>query len=151
MDFRVLAFNAFAICASAYAFFKGGAPERIAGAALLLATMVTRLVRDHGPASYIQPQVGVLVVDLALLMGLLALALYADRFWPFWIVAFHALGTTAHLVKAIDPSVLRLAYAILVQAWAYPITAILIVATMRHRRRVIRTGSDPDWSFQSAV
>ncbi|WP_242096239.1 hypothetical protein [Sphingomonas sp. CROZ-RG-20F-R02-07] len=148
MDSRVLAFNAFAIGASAYAFAKGGAPERIAGASLLAASMLTRLVRDSGPTGYVHPQLGVLAVDMTLLSVLVVLALYADRFWPFWIVALHALGTTAHVVKAIDPSVLRLAYAILVQAWAYPITVILIVATVRHRRRLLQNGRDPDWSIQ---
>lgn len=151
MDSRVLAFLVFSTVASAYAMVRGGAPERLAGGALLFAVILTRLVRDTGPTRYGHPQLGILAVDATLLLALVALALYADRFWPFWIVALHALGTTAHVVKAVDPTVLRLAYAILLQAWAYPITVILIVATVRHRRRLLHDGHDPDWSVRSAT
>ena len=151
MDSRVIIFNVFATGATLFAFARGGAPERIGGGLLLLAALMTRVVETSSSVAFVHTDVGVLAVDGALLVALLVLALYADRFWPLWIVALHALGTTAHIVKAIDPTVLRLAYAILTKAWAYPITVILIVATVRHRRRLLQNGRDPDWSIQPVV
>ena len=134
--------------ASGYAIARGGAPERIAGLVLLLAAMATWLVQNAVVLPYAHVGVGASLIDVLLLGGLLALAMRADRFWTMWMVALHALGTSAHIAKAIDPDGDRLAYAILVKVWSYPIILILAVATIRHQRRVRSAGTDADWSFR---
>lgn len=145
---HVAIFNALLIVACGYAIGRGGQPERLTGLVLLLAAAMTWLVQQTIAVPYYRVGIGGSLIDVVLLTGLVALALKADRFWTLWIVALHALGTSAHIAKAIDPDIDRLAYAILVKVWSYPIILILAVATVRHQRRLKSVGSDVDWSVR---
>ncbi|MEG8019231.1 MULTISPECIES: hypothetical protein [unclassified Sphingomonas] len=89
-----------------------------------------------------------MIVDLVLLAVMIAITLKADRFWPAWATALHALGTGAHLARAISPDVIRLVYAVLSAAWSYPIVLLLVIGTVRHSRRIRARGWDLDWSRQ---
>ncbi|TFI59813.1 hypothetical protein E2493_02975 [Sphingomonas parva] len=142
---RVILFNVLQLAVSSYAMVRGGAPERIVGLSLLIAPGSTRLLQQDFTSRFIGVEVGVLVVDVILLTVLLAVALNADRFWPLWLAAFQLFGTGAHLVRALDAHVERVAYAILMAGWSYPMILILAVGTWRHVRRA-RAGADPDWS-----
>ena len=146
---RILLFNLLQALASGYAMLRGGAPERLAGASLLVAALSTRLIMHGAEVNYLRLEAGVLAVDLMLLGALVAATLFADRYWTFWLTALQALGTGAHLVKAIDPEVLATAYGILAAAWSYPMLMLLAAGTYRHEVRV-RKGGDLDWSFQSS-
>lgn len=145
---HVYAFNLLQLLVSAYAVFRGGAPERLAGILQLGAAALTRMFFLSSVAPYLTVELGILLVDLVLLGALVALALYADRFWPIWLAALQALGAGAHLVKAFEPSIVSMAYAILVIAWSYPMVIILAVGTLRHRRRLAKAGVDLDWSVR---
>lgn len=145
---RILIFNLLQALASGYAMLRGGAPERLAGAALLAAALSTRLVMHGSEFNYLELEVGALAIDLMLLGALVTTTIYADRYWTFWLTALHALGTGAHLVKAIDPNLLATAYGVLAAAWSYPMLMLLAVGTYRHRTRLTRFGGDLDWSLQ---
>ena len=134
------------MAATVYAFWRGGAPERGTGLSLLLAALATRMFHVLGAGRFIDVEIGIMTVDIILLGVMIAITLHADRFWPAWVTALHALGTGAHLAKAINPDVIRLAYAVLSVVWSYPIVLLLIIGTMRHSRRVRRRGWDLDWS-----
>lgn len=143
---RVLLFNLLHLLATAYAVGRGGAPERLAGIALLAATLATRVAQRQFPVRFASVEWGVFGVDVALLGALLTIALLADRFWPLWMTALHALGTFSHFVKLLDLEVLRTAYAALSAVWSYPILILLVGGTIRHQRRLRKAGRDPDWS-----
>lgn len=145
---RVWLFNAVQVAASGYALTRGGAPERVAAIALLLAAVATRLFSMANPVTFLNVSVGIMIVDVTLLVVMLAITLHADRFWPAWVTALHALGTGAHLARAISPDIIRLAYAVLSVAWSYPIILLLIVGTLRHSQRIRSRGWDLDWSRQ---
>ena len=145
---HIAIFNLLQILASAYAFTRGGVPERLAGTFLLVAAVATRLAFLSEITPYVSVDTSIVVVDLCLLAVLVALALYADRFWPIWMAALQALGATAHLVRVVEPSVVSMAYVILVAVWSYPMVLILAAATLRHRRRLKQAGSDLDWSVR---
>lgn len=145
---RILFFNLLQVLASCYAMLRGGAPERLVGASLLLAAFATRLVMQQAEFNYLQLEAGVLAIDVLLLVVLVGIAMFADRYWTLWLAALHALGTGAHVVKAIDPTVLPTAYGIVAVAWSYPMVLLLAVGTRRHRRRLRSPGSDLDWSLQ---
>ncbi|MFV0622790.1 hypothetical protein ACBY01_02090 [Sphingomonas sp. ac-8] len=148
---RVILFNLLHLLATAYAVGRGGAPERFAGMALLLATLATRVAQRQFPARFASVEWGVFGVDLVLLVALLVIALFADRFWPLWVTALHGLGTCSHFVKLLDLEVLRTAYATLSAVWSYPILILLVSGTVRHQQRLRRAGSDPDWSRPGAA
>lgn len=145
---RVWIFNALQLAATGYAFWRGGAPERLTGLALLLAALATRMFHQLGACEFVDVEIGIMTVDIVLLGVMIAITLHADRFWPAWVTALHALGTGAHLARAINPDVIRLAYAVLSVMWSYPIVLLLAVGTMRHARRVRSRGWDLDWSRQ---
>jgi len=147
---RVIFFNLLQLAVSGYAVIRGGAPERIVGLSLLVATLATRVLQQPFAIRFVGVEWGVFVIDLALLLVLLAVALFADRFWPMWLAAFQLLGTGAHVVRALDPEVMRAAYAILMAGWSYPMILVLAVGTRRHVNRT-RSGRDLDWSPRSAL
>ncbi|NNM77390.1 hypothetical protein HJG53_10785 [Sphingomonas sp. ID1715] len=142
---RVIIFNLLLLLASGYAVWRGGVPERIVGISLLLAGLLTRLAYQPFAERFVSVDWGVLAIDVALLTVLIAVALYADRFWPLWLAAFHVLGTGAHLVRGMDHGIEPVAYAILLAAWSYPMIVLLVLGTARHARRR-RVGPVRDWS-----
>lgn len=145
---RVWVFYAIQLAASGYALLRGGAPERLTGLALLLAAFSTSVIQRDIPVLFAGMEVGVMIVDLVLLAVMIVITLHADRFWPAWVTALHALGTAAHLAKAISPDVIRLVYAVLSAVWSYPIVLLLVIGTVRHSRRIRAQGWDLDWSRQ---
>ncbi|MGU3389934.1 hypothetical protein [Sphingomonas sp. M1A8_2b] len=145
---RVWIFYSIQLAASAYAILRGGAPERLTGLALLLAAVSTGIVERNVPSLFSGLELGVMIVDLMLLAVMIGITLSADRFWPAWVTALHALGTGAHLARAISPDVIRLVYALLSAAWSYPIVLLLVIGTARHSQRIRARGWDLDWSRQ---
>ena len=145
---RVWLFYTIQVAASGYALLRGGAPERLTGLALLLAAVSTGIVQRNIPILFAGLEAGVMIVDLLLLVVMIAITLKADRFWPAWATALHALGTGAHLIRAISPDVIRLVNAVLSAAWSYPIVLLLVIGTVRHSRRIRARGWDLDWSRQ---
>ena len=142
---RVIIFNLLLMLASGYALWRGGAPERIVGLALLLAGLLTRLAYQPFAVRFVSVDWGVLAIDGLLLVILLVVALYADRFWPLWLAALQALGTGAHLVRGLDYGIEPVAYAILLASWSYPMILLLAIGTARHARRQ-QAGPVRDWS-----
>lgn len=132
-----------ALCCS-YAWIKGGAPERIGAAIFALASILTTAVISAGRFGSLE--VGVLAVDSAMLLALLALALRAERFWPLWVIGLHLIGTAGHAVKAVDPHVIPRAYVFALAFWAYPMLILLVVGTWNHQKRLAKYGVDKSWS-----
>lgn len=145
---RILTFYTLQLAASGYACWRGGAPERLTGLALLIAAIATTVLPPTVPDWYAGVEVQILVVDLALLGALLVITLFADRYWTVWVTALHALGTGSHVARALSSDVVGLAYAMLTAAWSYPILLLLVIGTFRHSRRLQSKGWDLDWSRQ---
>lgn len=146
---RILFFVALQVAVSGYALLRGGGPERLTASALLVGAAATRLLLGRFAPDFVQLEFGVLLVDLVLLAVLVTTTLYADRYWTFWLTSLHALGAGAHLVKLLDPDVLRTAYGILAAGGSYPMLLLLGAGTFRHRDRIRRLGRDLDWSSQA--
>src|SRR3546814_6832503 len=81
--------------AAGYAQWRGGAPEKLAAAAMFGAMLATLWVGSHAP-SFNRTQWELLVVDFGLFMALCLLANFADRFWPMWLAAFQLVAVAAH-------------------------------------------------------
>ena len=116
------------------AFKWGGFDERFAAGAFVVATLVSRLVNHSG---YGSTEMGVLMVDVALLATLLVLALRSDRFWPMWATAFQLVGTTVHVASMTESSTYAWAYAVGLIFWSYPVMIALMAGSWleaRYRR-----------------
>ncbi|EZP49959.1 hypothetical protein [Sphingomonas sp. RIT328] len=129
-----------------YAARRGGPPERAAGGMLLAAAVGTLVVRTDFAHRYSSVQGSVVLIDVLLLVGLVALALKADRRWPILLAALHGMTVLGHVGKALNPNLLRLGYAVMISMPALPGLAVLAVGTWRHQLRMRRHGTDPSWS-----
>ncbi|WP_310497677.1 hypothetical protein [Sandarakinorhabdus sp.] len=109
----------------------GGRDEKIAALGFLLATLATSLANQ---SQYAHTETGVLVVDLALLAGLLTLALRSDRFWPMWAAAFQLVGITVHVASMTEQGDFAWAYAVGLIFWSYPVLLALMAGTWLEAR-----------------
>ena len=81
-----------------------------------------------------------------LLAVLIAVALWANRFWPIWIASLQLFALLVHIAKAYQQDVLPIVYFAVISRIAYPMLAMLVIGTACHFQRMRRYGADPDWS-----
>jgi hypothetical protein len=147
---RVFIYLGLLIAICAYSLWRGGWPERLAAALFLFQTVAILATRElmggHGFAELIVPD---FLVDCVVLIGFLAIAVMADRFWPIAMVGLHGTVVAAHLARSVDASITSVAYGAMMAVWSYPMLALLALATLRHRRRMRERGYDLDWSRQT--
>jgi hypothetical protein len=129
-----------------YALWRGGAPERIAAAALLAATIGSAIFRSEAQARFLDVEVGIFIIDVLLLAVLIAIMLRADRGWPILVSALHLCTVGAHALRFIDPAMIRVTYVVMVTAWSWPMVIALGIGTWRHRARLRAYGYDRAWS-----
>lgn len=133
-----------------YALIRGGAPERIGAVIFILAVLVTPLAASsmQGKA-FRTPELGLLLIDAAMLIAFLALTLTSSRFWPIWMSGLQAVQVAGHLARLADPGLIYWAYGVAQGLWSYPMMALLAAATWRHRERLRRFGVDNAWRNSS--
>ena len=112
----------------------GGVDERLASLGFILATLASHVWTR---SDYALTETIVLMIDAALLLGLVVLALRSDRFWPMWAAAFQLVGTTVHFASMMATADYASAYGVALVFWSYPVLIALGVGTWfegRHRR-----------------
>src|SRR3546814_15828995 len=87
--FRMAFFAAMLLLASGYAMWRGGAPERAVGAAMLSAYVATLFSHSAFAIRFAQVEVGVLIIDVILMAIIITVSLKADRGWPFLLAGIH--------------------------------------------------------------
>lgn len=134
---RNLIFGLLLSAAFAYAFWRGQREERLIAAASAAAAILSIAFIQSVRPSYSAVESGVLLVDVGVLAIFTHVALRSDRFWPLWVSGLQLTTSVGHVLKAIYPDLLPLAYAAALRFWSYPILLILIVGTWRgHQRRL---------------
>lgn len=125
-----------------YALWRGRKYEKIAASVFIAASLLSVIARAGPDGTYIGIERGDLVIDVAVLAATVAIALVSDRFWPLWVAGLQLTITMSHMMKALSPDLMPLAYAAAERFWAYPTLLILFVAVWRqHRRSRGREGS----------
>jgi hypothetical protein len=112
----------------------GGLDEKLAAFGFVLAALATNLANAN---SYARTETGILVIDFALLLGLIIIALRSDRFWPMWAAGFQIVAVMVHIASMIETGDFAWAYAVGLIFWTYPVLIALGVGTWlegRHRR-----------------
>jgi hypothetical protein len=140
-----VAFNLFLVTCCSFALWRGGKPERIGALMLATASLLSALMVRWDDA-YRHVEWGVMLIDIALFAGLLALALKANRYWPLWLTSFQLVTLWSHLAASALTATMPLAYAIASMAWSYPMLIILVLGAQRHARRRLQYGADPAWT-----
>ena len=117
-----------------YALWRGRKYERIAALVFISATVLSIL--GHSPhGRYVAVEVSDLIVDSAVLVAVVAIALLSDRFWPLWAAGLQLVDSMSHVLKAIDIDLLPKVYGAAERFWSYPILLILFVGAWRQHRR----------------
>jgi hypothetical protein len=151
MGFSQILFYVLLVAACCYAAGRGGAPERIAAAAMVCALAATLTFAHFRPptrGAYSAIEVGIALTDLSLFLVIVAIALVSTRFWPIAMASMMGCGLFGHLTKPLGPDILPRAYYIAVAFWSYPELILLAVATWRHRTRLARYGVDYPWMWK---
>jgi hypothetical protein len=121
-----------------YALWRGRSDERLAGAVCISAAIASFALAAPASLRYSGVEVGVLAVDLLTLAAFIYIAIRTDRFWPLWVSGLQLTTSIAHLLKALDPGLVPIAYATAGRFWAYPILIIIAVGTWRSHQRSLR-------------
>jgi hypothetical protein len=129
-------FRTLLVLSCGYALWRGNKDARIVGLICIAATIATRFAVSPISARYSGVELGLFFIDAAVLIGFVAVALRSDRFWPLWVAGLQLTTSTAHLMKAVDESLLPIAYGAAVALWSYPILIILAIGTWRSQRRM---------------
>ena len=119
----------------AYALWRGRSDERLAASVCVLATIATRFAISPVTERYTGVEVGLLIIDGAVLAAFVAIALRSKRFWPLWVAGLQLTSSLSHLMKVVEFDLLPRAYAAAAIFWSYPILLIIIVGTWRTHRR----------------
>ena len=123
----------FATCG--YALWRGRKYERIAAIVFIAATVLSFLTHSPLRSRYFGIELSDLIVDNAVLVAVIAIALVSDRFWPLWIAGLQLVDSMSHLLKAIDVDLVPRVYGAAERFWSYPILIILLVGAWRQNRR----------------
>jgi hypothetical protein len=136
-----------AVFASAclYAFWSGGAPERLAAGSCIAAFVATILSAHPATTRFRHFEPGIFGADLGLLLVFVAIAIFSRRYWPIWLAACQLLAVGGHLFPLISANAVLNAYATAQAMWSWPIVIGLAVATYRHRTRLRQRGHDLPW------
>ena len=119
-----------------YAFIFGRRDERQVAIICLFGTLATTLVLSPIAERFRGLESAVLLVDLMVLAGFLAVALRSRRFWPLWVAGLQLTTILGHFLKGVEVDLVPRAYAAALNFWAYPIVLILALGTWRsHQRR----------------
>ncbi len=119
-----------------YAMLRGRYDERLAGGICISAAIVSFALAAPASLRYSGVELGVLGVDLLTFAAFTYIALRSDRFWPLWISGLQLTTSIAHVLKALQPDLVPIAYATAGRFWGYPILIIIAVATWRGERRI---------------
>lgn len=144
-----LIFVGLLIATCAYAFSRGGAPERVGAGIFAVGCILTVVVASVPLIRFRAVEAGMLMVDIATFIAFVALALKANRFWPIWVSALLGVGVVGHLAKLLSPQVIPWAYQVALTIWSYPILLLVCFGTRAHQQRLKRTGADPSWTTSS--
>jgi fumarate reductase subunit D len=141
----VVGFNILLIAVCAYAFWRGGPPERWAAVACLVAAAATLLIPLPRQYHFRTVETEILMIDVALLAALTVIAMKANRFWPLWATAAHSTAVAVHLAKVANPALVWPVYAFASSSSSLVVILLLWWGTLRHQRRLKRLGTDAPW------
>lgn len=96
--------------------WRGRDLERLAAGGYLAAWALSLVAFRAGTG---ETQWAVLIIDLVLLGGFVAIALKTQRYWPLFSAAFQLLAVATHLARALDAAVSGWAYQTAGIIWGY--------------------------------
>jgi hypothetical protein len=124
-----------------YALLRGRRYEQYAALICIAASVISVVARSPVQHRYVGVEAGDLVIDTAVLLAFVAIALRSDRFWPLWVAGLQLTISMSHILKAINLHLMPQAYAAAERFWSYPTLLIIAVAAWRTHRRLREASS----------
>jgi len=133
------------VVAVLFAWRKGGTDERV-GAAILLGMFVASDAYRWaiaGPGRYDSTDLGFFTIDATVLLFLVGLSFYSNRWWTLWMASAQLIALLAHVVRMLDSAYAPFAYAVMMRApsWLELIILIWGTALWNSRRRAPMVGA----------
>ena len=123
----------------------GGRPERIGAATLFIGAVLSAAVVSPIGERFHHVEIGILLADMALLGIFIWLSLRSPRYWPISIGGILAAEVLIHLGSIAAPHVHWLAYMNATVLWGWAAQTVIVIATLRHRYRLVDQGADALW------
>lgn len=139
------------VCLSAFKW--GGKPERIIASVWLIAfEVIDRAYHAIWNIPYQLDQLDVFhaLLDGAVFLSFLFVALNANRFYTLWIAAFQLLSVAAHMARELADTISPVAYAVMAIAPSWGILFTLFLGLVGHIRRTKKWGAYRDWRWSEA-
>jgi hypothetical protein len=131
-----LMFDILLVFCCTYSAALGGMPEKAGSAMLVSAALLSWGAILFSSEPYVQIELVLASIDLSLLIALLALALYSDRYWPMWLTSMQLVTIWSHPAFGIASQKIPFAYAVASMVWSYPMLILLAIGTYRYRNRL---------------
>ncbi|GAA0467037.1 hypothetical protein GCM10009096_04710 [Parasphingorhabdus litoris] len=128
-------FLAAVIAAVTFVFLFGRLEERTALFVLLVNFIATGLIYWLGNPDWIQPQVGIFLLDLLALIILAVMAFRSKRFWPMPVAAFQMIPVLTFFVTWVGEDLESYGIGLTQGVWSYPQLMIIIWAALRSKKR----------------
>ncbi|ODU67767.1 MAG: hypothetical protein ABT11_19110 [Novosphingobium sp. SCN 66-18] len=149
---RQFLFDIFLLLSCAYAFLRGGLPERITGILLLAGDLLSVLAVSEQPTRFHREEFGLLAVDCSLFVVLWWISVRSTRWWPLFLAGLQLDAVIAHGMRLFASDVMPISYLNAVALWSYPMLAALVAGACRHQRRLHFYGRDSAWkAWRAAV
>lgn len=130
-----LIFWAILVATCGYALWRGRKYEQLAAIICIVASVTSVLARAPLHQRYAGLEIGDLIIDTAVLLSFVAIALRSDRFWPLWVAGLQLTISLSHIFKALDVSLVPTVYAAAERFWSYPTLVIIAIGAWRQHRR----------------
>ncbi|WP_068072875.1 hypothetical protein [Novosphingobium lentum] len=132
-----------------FAIHRGDQPERLV-AAILVASFVLDIPNHilFGQPTFYVVNPGHFVIDLWTFIGLMWIALSANRAWPLWVCAAQNIVMLGHIGKLVDLDNFRRGYWVMTQLPVLLQLAVLFLGTWAHVRRQRRLGGYHAWRLR---
>lgn len=113
----------------------GGRSEVWVASGYFAATVLQKTLQGVGGPMYARFEPFVAIIDVALALGLILLAVHSPKIWILCAAALQLIVSFAHIARLLDPQMSRLAYEILMGSGGYPSQILLSIGICRHAMR----------------
>lgn len=113
--------------------WRGKTDERLAAGVCVAGTVLTVIVGNNLKSQSSAFDLAAFLVDAAVLLAFVAIALRSTRFWPMWVAGLQLTTTTIHAMMLFSPDLPGMVFGAALAFWSYPILLLIAVGAWRTR------------------
>lgn len=117
----------------ALCWWRGRSDERLAATICVAGSVLTGLAGHPLPQRFASFEPLSFTIDVGVFLAFVGLALRSQRFWPLWVAGLQLTATTVHLLKILEPNLMRFVFGAALAFWSYPILLLIGVGAWRTR------------------